>query len=161
MQDKFVAKSEKINLKPYQIILLIAAALFFLNGAYYMLRGIISNLRNVYPGVSDMFASKFSYVLFVMGKHFASFIVLWMIAIVFAVTAGIMKRFEKSELILGEHGIYGVDAKGNAVQIPLSAVTGVEEAAPFGIFVQTAMGGAKFLLLKNRNALLQLLNARQ
>ena len=57
-------------MKRFFIILFLAAALFILNGAYYMIDGIVSNVKSIYnvnPDIRELYGSKADYIMFVVG----------------------------------------------------------------------------------------------
>ena len=154
MEERLILKSEQRKLKAIVIILFLAAALFILNGAYYMIDGIVSNVKSIYnvnPDIRELYGSKADYIMFVVGKHFDSFIVLWIIGAVLIAAAVVVKKIGKCLLILSNKAVYGFDFWGRRVELPLALVTGIKKCPLGGIEISHSAGKIKFLLIKNRD----------
>ena len=155
MDERLILKSEQRKLKAIFIILFLAAALFILNGAYYMIDGIVSNVKSIYnvnPDIRELYGSKADYIMFVVGKHFDSFIVLWIIGAVLIAAAVVVKKTGKCLLILSNKAIYGFDFWGRKVEIPLTQVKTIKKSASGGIQIGHSSGTVKFMFIKNRDA---------
>lgn len=91
---------------------------------------------------------------------------LYPLIIVLAIVAFIIyKRWSKVQITVTNKRVYGFDAVGKRVDLPLDSITAVGTSIFSGLAVTTASGAIKFAMLKNRDelheAISKLLVARQ
>lgn len=80
--------------------------------------------------------------------------VLYPLIIVLALGAYILyRRWSKVQITVTDKRVYGFDAVGKRVDLPLDSITAVGTSAFSGLAVTTASGAIKFAMLKNRDEL--------
>ena len=65
----------------------------------------------------------------------------------------IYKRWSKVQITVTDKRVYGFDAMGKRVDLPLDSITAVGTSIFSGLAVTTASGAIKFAMLKNRDEL--------
>ena len=65
----------------------------------------------------------------------------------------IYKRWSKVQITVTDKRVYGFDAVGKRVDLPLDSITAVSTSLFSGLAVTTASGAIKFAMLKNRDEL--------
>lgn len=65
----------------------------------------------------------------------------------------IYKRWSKVQITVTDKRVYGFDAMGKRVDLPLDSITAVGTSMFSGLAVTTASGAIKFAMLKNRDEL--------
>lgn len=80
--------------------------------------------------------------------------VLYPLIIVLAILGIIIyKRWSKVQITVTDKRVFGFDAVGKRVDLPLDSITAVGTSIFSGLAVTTASGAIKFAMLKNRDAL--------
>ena len=80
--------------------------------------------------------------------------VLYPLIIVLALIGFIIyKRWSKVQITVTDKRVYGVDALGKRVDLPIDSITAVGTSNFSGLAVTTASGAIKFAMLKNRDEL--------
>ena len=81
-------------------------------------------------------------------------LVLYPLIIVLAIVAFVIyKRWSKVQITVTNKRVYGFDAMGKRVDLPLDSITAVGTSIFSGLAVTTASGAIKFAMLKNRDEL--------
>ena len=81
-------------------------------------------------------------------------LVLYPLIIVLAIVAFVIyKRWSKVQITVTDKRVYGFDAMGKRVDLPLDSITAVGTSIFSGLAVTTASGAIKFAMLKNRDEL--------
>ncbi len=95
----------------------------------------------------------------------ANYVLYPMIIALSVVAFAIYKRWSKVQITVSDKRVYGFDAIGKRVDLPLDSITAVGTSIFSGLAVTTASGAIKFAMLNNRDelheAISKLLVARQ
>lgn len=83
----------------------------------------------------------------------ANYVLYPLIIVLVIVAFVIYKRWSKVQITVTDRRVYGFDAMGKRVDLPLDSITAVGTSIFSGLAVTTASGAIKFAMLKNRDEL--------
>ncbi len=135
MEDKIIVKSELKDAKGLCMMLPVFAILIYIIDGY-----IASDTR---------WGMDFAYG-FGFGNG-ANYVFIPMIFIFVILGYIIYLRWSKVELVVTDKRVYGNDALGKRVDLPLDSITAIATSMFSGLAVTTASGAIKFVMIKNRD----------
>lgn len=141
MEEKTIIKSELKDAKLVGISLPLGAFAIYFIVAMYASRQYSYLLRS--------YRMEFDYG-FGFGNGFNYFLIPAIFIMAFLGYV-IYSRLSKVNIVVTDKRVYGNDAWGKRVDLPLDSITAVGTSLLSGIAVTTASGAIKFLMLKNRD----------
>lgn len=152
MEEKIIIKSERKDVRPFCIGLVIASAIFFV--IYYIMRykKYVAHMKYMFEKYGEKYAYTFGEALARPFRADGAMIFILLIVPVVAVIAYFLyKGWSQIELTVSDKRVYGTAAFGKRVDLPFDSISAVGTSAFNGIAITTASGAIKFVMIKNRD----------
>ena len=181
MEDNILIKSERVSLKPFNIIIILCIAIICINTLDWFIKSIESlrlseeecNLRSAVVGYRDYDYDKHqeakkAYREASSKKDDAEEKCMYMnipLSIITLITFMLYFSLKNSEIVISNKRVYGRTAFGKRVDLPVDSISAISKSILKGISVSTSSGAIKFIGIKNQsniyNTLSNLLIERQ